>query len=201
MPETALAHRIDAVRHFNRFYTRKIGVLQQGLLRSPFSLSEVRVLYELAHRKDPTATELGRELALDSGYLSRMLRSFEKRGLISRKPSEADSRQSPLRLSSSGRNAFSRLNTRARQEVRTMLQPVPPVEQQRLLQAMHTVESVLGERSNHGSENRASYRLRPHQPGDMGWVIHRHGALYAEEYGYDERFEALVAQIAADFLR
>src|SRR6266850_4509 len=201
MPETALARRIDAVRRFNRFYTRKIGVLQQGLLRSPFSLTEVRVLYELAHRKDPTATELRRELALDPGYLSRMLRSFEKRGLISRKPSEADSRQSPLRLTSSGRKVFASLNTRARQQVRTMLQAVPHGEEQRLLQAMHTVESVLGDRSNPGRENRAAYRLRPHQPGDMGWVVHRHGALYAEEYGYDERFEALVAQIVADFLR
>ena len=201
MPETALASGIEAVRRFNRFYTRKIGVLQQGLLRSSFSLTEVRVLYELAHRKGPTATDLRRELGLDPGYLSRMLRSFEKKGLISRNPSETDSRQSHLQLTSAGHKAFATLNTRARQEVRSMLQTLPHEEQHKLLQAMQTVESVLGERSESGGENRSTYRLRPHQPGDMGWVVHRHGALYAEEYGYDERFEALVAQIAADFLR
>ena len=201
MPETALASGIEAVRRFNRFYTRKIGVLQQGLLRSSFSLTEVRVLYELAHRKDPTATDLRRELGLDPGYLSRMLRSFEKKGLISRNPSETDSRQSHLQLSSAGRKAFATLNTRARQEVRSMLQTLPHEEQHKLLQAMHTVESVLGHGPKLVRDKQAAHRLRPHQPGDMGWVVHRHGALYAQEYGYDERFEALVAQIAADFLR
>ena len=201
MPETALARRIDAVRGFNRFYTRKIGVLQQGLLRSPFSLTEVRVLYELAHRKHPTATELRRELGLDPGYLSRMLRSFEKSGLLRRKPSTADSRQSHVGLTPAGRKAFATLNTRAQQEVGNMLQTVPHSEHQKLLQAMHTVERVLGDGPKPVRDKQAAYRLRGHQPGDMGWVVHRHGALYAEEYGYDERFEALVAQIVADFLR
>jgi len=197
MADIALEQRVAAVRGFNRFYTRQIGVLHEGLLRSPFSLTELRVLYELAHRAKPTATELARELGLDAGYLSRILRGFKKRGLINRKPSPADGRQSLLRLTDRGQDAFATLDARARDEIRVLLRDLPPGEQSRLVEAMHTIEALLGA----GPETKAPYLLRPHQPGDMGWVVHRHGVLYAQEYGWDEQFEALVAAIVAKFIR
>jgi DNA-binding MarR family transcriptional regulator/N-acetylglutamate synthase-like GNAT family acetyltransferase len=187
---------VREVRKFNRYYTRQIGVLQNGLLSSPFSLTEVRVLYELAHRDRPTARDLGKELGLDAGYLSRLLGSFEKRRLIRRKPSPADGRQSLLRLTGKGRKVFTPLEVRSNRQVADMLGKVGPRHQKELLSAMHSIEQVL--------ENRAKpapYVLRTHQPGDMGWVVHRHGALYWQEYGYDERFEALVAKIVAEFIQ
>ena len=188
--------RVAAVRHFNRFYTRQIGLLQEGYLKSPFSLSEVRVLYELAHREGPTATELGRDLGLDAGYLSRILRGFQKRGLLKRAPSEHDGRQSHLSLTQRGQAAFAPLNTRSHEDIGAMLGALPVAEQGRLVQAMHAIEGILGAQP----EKKVPYLLRPHRPGDMGWVVHRHGALYAQEYGWDERFEALVARIAAKFI-
>ena len=188
---------VSAVRRFNRFYTRRIGVLEEGHLHSPFSLAEVRVLYELAHREDPTAAELAKELGLDAGYLSRILRRFEQRGLVGRTPSAADGRQSHLRLADAGRETFATLNARSSDEIAAMLAPLSPAEQRRLVEAMGVIERLLGA----GAEPRTPYVLRPHQPGDIGWVISRHGALYAQEYGFDERFEALVAEIAAHFLR
>jgi len=188
--------RVAAVRRFNRFYTRQIGLLQDGYLKSPFSLSEVRVLYELAHRERPTATELGRDLGLDAGYLSRILRGFQKRGLLKRVPSEDDGRQSHLSLTQRGQAAFAPLNTRSHEDIGAMLAAVPATEQARLVQAMHAIEGILGAQP----EKKVPYLLRPHRPGDMGWVVHRHGALYAQEYGWDERFEALVARIAANFI-
>jgi len=188
--------RVAAVRRFNRFYTRQIGLLQDGYLKSPFSLSEVRVLYELAHRERPTATELGRDLGLDAGYLSRILRGFQKRGLLKRVPSEHDGRQSHLSLTQRGQAAFAPLNTRSHEDIGAMLAVVPATEQARLIQAMHAIEAILGAQP----EKKAPYLLRPHRPGDMGWVVHRHGAIYAQEYGWDERFEALVARIAAKFI-
>ena len=188
--------RVAAVRRFNRFYTRQIGLLQDGYLKSPFSLSEVRVLYELAHRERPTATELGRDLGLDAGYLSRILRGFQKRGLLKRVPSEDDGRQSHLSLTQRGQAAFAPLNTRSHEDIGAMLAAVPATEQARLVQAMHAIEAILGAQP----EKKVPYLLRPHRPGDMGWVVHRHGALYAQEYGWDERFEALVARIAAKFI-
>jgi DNA-binding MarR family transcriptional regulator/GNAT superfamily N-acetyltransferase len=195
--------RIAAVRRFNRFYTRQIGVLDEGLLKSPFSLTEVRVLYELAHRDRPTATELARELGLDAGYLSRILRGFEQRGLVERQPSEADGRQSHLRLTSEGRSAADALDARSSEEIGLMLRALSAGEQRRLVEAMRTIETSLGARPEHSgrSERSASYVIRPHQPGDMGWVVHRHGVLYAQEYGWDERFEALVAGIVAEFIQ
>ena len=188
--------RVTAVRRFNRFYTRQIGLLQDGYLKSPFSLSEVRVLYELAHRERPTATELGRDLGLDAGYLSRILRGFQKRGLLKRVPSEHDGRQSHLSLTQRGQAAFAPLNTRSHEDIGAMLAAVPATEQARLVQAMHAIEAILGAQP----EKKVPYLLRPHRPGDMGWVIHRHAAIYAQEYGFDERFEALVARIAAKFI-
>ena len=192
-----LARRVAAVRRFSRFYTRQIGLLHERLLRSPFSLTEVRVLYELAHHDEPTATDLGRELGIDAGYLSRILRRFEKQRLINRKPSTADGRQILLRLTKRGQEAFATLDARAGDEIGAMLVGLTGAEQRRVLEGMRTIERLLGP----PPERKASYLLRPHQPGDMGWVVHRHGVLYAKEYGWDEQFEALVAAIVAKFIQ
>ncbi len=189
--------RVDAVRRFNRFYTRQIGLLAKGYLESPFTLAEVRVLYELAHRDTPTAAEIGKALGLDAGYLSRMLSSFRKRGFLTRQASERDARQSRLALTEKGRAAFDALEAKSQAAVSKMLEGLPPAEQSRLTGAMAAIESLLGE----PADPKAPYLLRTHQPGDMGWVIHRHGVLYAQEYGLDERFEALVAKIAAEFIQ
>jgi DNA-binding MarR family transcriptional regulator/N-acetylglutamate synthase-like GNAT family acetyltransferase len=196
MAQSDFERRVAAVRRFNRFYTRQIGLLQESYLRSQFSLSQVRVLYELAHRERPTATELGRELGLDPGYLSRILRLFEKRGFLKRTPSKADGRQSHLFLTSRGQAAFAPLNARSRDEIGAMLRPLPAREQIRLVESMHAIEGVLGAQP----ETRVPYLLRPHRPGDMGWVVSRHGALYAQEYGWDETFEAMVAGIVKKFI-
>ncbi|MDQ3698869.1 MAG: helix-turn-helix domain-containing GNAT family N-acetyltransferase [Gemmatimonadota bacterium] len=197
MARARVDKRIAAVRRFNRFYTHRIGVLNEGLLHSPFSLSQVRVLFELAHRPDLTATTLAADLGLDAGYLSRMLRDFEKRGLIDRTTSEVDGRVSHLRLTAEGREAFGTLDKRSNREVEELLGTLSVAEQRKLLAAMATIEEVLG----YSSRSEAPYLLRPHQPGDMGWVVHRHGVLYAREYGWDERFEALVAGIVASFIQ
>lgn len=196
MAETELDRRIAAVRRFNRFYTRQIGVLSEGYLDSPFSLTEVRVLYELAHRETSTASQLNKDLGLDAGYLSRILRGFSKRGLIDKKASDVDGRQSLLWLTEEGRAVFAPLDARARDDVGAMLDRLPVVEQGRLVRAMETVEELLGARS----EPRVPYLLRPPHSGDMGWVVQRHGVVYAEEYGWDEHFEALVASIVAKFV-
>jgi len=192
----ASRHAIDAVRGFNRFYTRQIGLLGDHVLESPFSLSEMRVLYELAHRDGPTASDLGKDLGLDAGYLSRMLRRFESKRLITRASSPTDGRQNHLRLTTRGRDAFAPLENRARAEVGSMLGRLSPAERQQVVDAMSTIERTLRGQP----ADRAPYVLRPHQPGDMGWVVHRHGAMYAQEWGYNEEFEALVARIVADFL-
>ena len=196
MAESDFDHRVAAVRRFNRFYTRQIGLLQESYLKSQFSLSQVRVLYELAHRERPTATELGRELGLDPGYLSRILRLFERRGLLKRTPSKADGRQSHLFLTARGQAAFAPLNTRSREEIGSMLRALRARDQIRLVDSMHAIEGVLGAQP----EKKVPYLLRPHRPGDMGWVVSRHGALYAQEYGWDETFEALVAGIVEKFI-
>jgi len=196
MAESDFDQRVAAVRRFNRFYTRQIGLLQESYLKSQFSLSQVRVLYELAHRERPTATELGRELGLDPGYLSRILRLFERRGLLKRTPSKADGRQSHLFLTARGQAAFAPLNTRSREEIGSMLRALRARDQIRLVDSMHAIEGVLGAQP----EKKVPYLLRPHRPGDMGWVVSRHGALYAQEYGWDETFEALVAGIVKKFI-
>ena len=196
MTDNAFDERVAAVRRFNRFYTPRIGLLEEGYLKSPFSLSEARVLYELVHRERTMASELGRDLGLDAGYLSRILRRFEKQKFLVRSTGEADGRQRHLTLTAKGRSAFAPLGRRSREDIGAMLGGLPGPEQGRLVDAMRTIEQLLGARS----EPRVPYLLRSHRPGDMGWVVHRHGVLYAEEYGFDERFEALVAEIAARFI-
>jgi DNA-binding MarR family transcriptional regulator/N-acetylglutamate synthase-like GNAT family acetyltransferase len=191
-----LEDRLNAVRHFNRFFTRRIGVLREGLLHSPYSLTEARVLFELAQRDNLTASDLCRDLGLDPGYLSRILARFEQQGLVDKARSENDGRQRLLRLTPAGEKAFALLDKRSHDEVLEMLSDLAEEDQRRLLKAMRTIESVL-DRDFKFSE---PFFLRQHEPGDMGWVTHRHGVLYAQEYGWDERFEALVAQIVADFI-
>ena len=190
--------QIEAVRHFNRFYTKQIGVLSDGLLESPFSLTEARVLYELAQRGSATASELGSELRLDPGYLSRIVRNFEERRLISKKPSEADARQNILSLTSRGRKEFKSLNQLSCNQVEEILNDLTPLDQTRLLGAMRTIEELLGTSLK---DQKISYILRPPHAGDLGWVVQSNGSLYAQEYGWDDTYEALVAQIVADFVK
>jgi DNA-binding MarR family transcriptional regulator/N-acetylglutamate synthase-like GNAT family acetyltransferase len=187
--------RIEAVRHFNRDYTRRIGVLREGLLDSPFSLTQARVLYELAHREEPTATALGQELGLDGGYLSRILSAFARRGLVARRPSKTDGRQSHLRLTPRGRQAFGKLDAASAADVRGLLAPLSAADQDRLVSAMRTIEEVFG-----AAKPPRSLRIRAPRPGDMGWVIHRHGEVYDQEWGWGEGFEALVAEIVVKFM-
>lgn len=184
---------IDAVRRFNRFYTRRIGVLQDRSLYHPYSLAEARVLYELGHRADLTAGALVRELGLDAGYLSRIVQSFARRGLVSAGRAPGDARRRPLTLTAAGRRACAALEARSRKEVGAMLERLPAPARTRLAGVMQEMETLL-------EASAAEVSLRRHRPGDMGWVVHRHGVLYFQEYGWDERFEALVAGIAKDFL-
>jgi DNA-binding MarR family transcriptional regulator/GNAT superfamily N-acetyltransferase len=197
MAESEFDQRVGAVRRFNRFWARRLGVLREGHLESPFSLTEVRVLYKLASSEEATASGLGKELGLDAGCLSRILRSFEQSGLIAKKPSETEGRRETLlRLTETGRGVFAPLDARSREDVGAMLGVLSAAEQDRLVGAMRTIERLLSAQP----DPKAPYLLRPHEPGDMGWVVHRHGILYAREYGWDERFEALVARIVADFV-
>jgi DNA-binding MarR family transcriptional regulator/GNAT superfamily N-acetyltransferase len=189
--------RIAAVRRFTRFYTKHIGVLREGLHASPFSLTQARVLYELANRSAPTAADIARDLGLDAGYLSRILRGFAQRGFLARARSQEDGRQSHLSLTPAGREAFAPLDRGSHDEVAAMLGRLGAGAQARLIAAMATVEHLLGERA----PGAPPYLLRPHQPGDMGWVVSRHGALYAQEYQWNMEFEALVAEIVAAFIK
>lgn len=191
------ADRIAAIRRFTRFYTRRIGVLHEGLLGSPFSLTEGRVLYEVAQREAVTARELAKELGLDAGYLSRILRSFDERGLIARSPSASDGRQTLLSLTPAGRETFEAINARSRDEVGAMLAGLPEADQARLVSATETVERLLAP----GPATKPEIVLRPHRPGDMGAVIRGQALLYHCEYGWDETFEALVAEICTAFIK
>ena len=197
MPFNGTEDQIAAVRAFNRFYTRKLGVLDQHLGKSPFSLSEARVLYELAHRDDLAAKEIGNELGLDAGYLSRIVQSFDEKGLITRKPLPADRRQYQLSLTAKGRQTFAKLNLGSQNEVAAMLAQLSASDATRLTQAMATIEAMLEQRQS----KPAAFMLRSHRVGDMGWVISRQAAAYAAEYNWDISYEALVAEICAQFIR
>ncbi len=188
---------IQDVRRFSRFYTAHLGTLDEHLLKSSLSLAEARVLYEIATSPDGAASSLAERLRLDPGYLSRMLARFEERGLIRRRRSSADARQAIISLTAAGRKEFGTLDRRSSEQVAAMLAPLSVEERRRLTESMAVVETILDPAP---AVNRAPFILRGHRPGDMGEVVSRHGALYAQEYGWDERFEAMVARITADFI-
>jgi DNA-binding MarR family transcriptional regulator/GNAT superfamily N-acetyltransferase len=188
--------QIAAVRAFNRFYTRKLGVLDQQFIKSPYSLSEARVLYELAHREDLAAKEIGIELGLDPGYLSRIIQNFDESGLITRKPLPLDRRQYRLSLTAKGRQAFAKLDRSSHDDIAAMIAALPSGDRERLTGAMAMIERLLGAS---GSSPPPAI-LRDPGPGDMGWVVQSHGSFYAREYGFDSSFEGLVAEIAGKFL-
>jgi len=189
--------RIERVRSFSRFYTRRIGLLDEGLLRSPFSLTEARVIWELAHRPGATATELATDLGVDAGYLSRVLRGLQRRDVVQRRRAPDDGRKFLLTLGPSGKTAFRELDAASRAQIEALLAPLGPEGQERLVAAMDTVASLL----DAAADDRVPYVLRSPGPGDLGWVVQSHGRLYADEHGFDERFEATAAEIVAGFVR
>lgn len=186
---------IAALRHFNRFYTRTIGVLDQHILKSPFSLTEARVLYELAHRDTCIAKDIGIELGLDPGYLSRIVQSFLDAKLITRTPSPEDKRQFRLALTAKGRTVFAALNSKSHDSTAALLGKLSPESTPRLIAAMAEIERLLDP-----DRERSTPTLRTHRPGDMGWIVEQHGRFYAEQYGFDASFESLTAEITAKFL-
>src|SRR5579871_1369899 len=189
--------QIAAVRAFNRFYTRKLGVLDQHLGSSPYSLSEARVLYELAYRGELAAKEIGTELGLDPGYLSRIVQNFDEKGLITRKPLPSDRRQYQLSLTAKGRQVFAKLELGSQNEVAAMLASLSQTDTRRLTQAMGTITHLL----QRPARQRTPFLLRSHRIGDIGWVISSQAALYAEDYGWDISYEALVAEICGQFIK
>ena len=193
----AAADEVEAARRFTRFFTRQTDLLNEGLLESRFSLTEARILYELAHRADPTAAELARDLGIDRGYLSRILARFDADGLVARTPSPSDARRSRLRLTPAGAEAFRPLDQKARAQVARWLAPLPVADRTALLSAMAVVERVLSGTGAQGS----ALTMRGLRIGDAGWIARRQGMIYAEEYGWDATFEAAVAEILASFVR
>jgi len=186
----------EEVRGFNRFYTRQIGLLREGLLDTPYSLTQARILYELGTRTTVRSSDLVRDLALDPGYLSRLVGNFERQGLVKRAPSKDDGRVQYLGVTAKGRREFERLNSRSRAEVRDMLERMDTPQQEQLVNSMAAIRMLLEPRARAAD----GFELRMHRPGDIGWVVARHGELYAEEYGWDTTFEGLVAEIAGKFL-
>jgi len=193
---TSLNSYVAAFRRFNRMYTRFIGVLDEEFLNSGYSLAEGRVLYELATGQSSTAKEIAVALGIDPAYVSRILGRFEKNSLLKRVPSKKDARSVYLALTQKGKSRFQKLNALSEEQARCILKALPPTAQTNLIGSMGTVERLLAPSTREESR----YVLRPHRPGDMGWVVYREGALYAQEYGFDETFEALAARIVADFL-
>lgn len=189
-------NHVEAVRAFNRFYTRRIGVLKPGMVGSPFPLPEARVLYELGQVPETTATAIGRALGLDLGYLSRLVQALKRRGLVQAKRAPHDARHSFLSLTEKGRKAYQLINSRTRDEMAQMLSPLKAGQRGNLVSAMQTVQALLGAEAKPGE-----IVLRPHRPGDMGWVVERHAVLYHEQDGWGAPFEALIAEIVRDFLR
>lgn len=196
IPPLALTGEAANFRRFNRMYTRFIGTLNEGLLDSDYTLAEARVLYELATRVAPKASEIAEELGVDPAYLSRMLGKFERAGLLSRKASERDGRYAELNLTVQGKSAFKKLNQLSQQQAHTILHGLPPAARTQLIGSMQLIESILMK----VDRNRAPYVLRPHRVGDMGWVVYRESVGYAEQYGWDQTFEALVANIVEGFV-
>ena len=196
-PETSLDEAIAAIRGFSRFYTRRIGVLQEGLLGGKLSLPEGRIIWELAQTEGPTAARLAAALSLDPGYLSRLLRGLEERKLIVRSASPRDARETLIALTEAGRDAYVAINARSQAEVGAMLASLPPAERACLVGALGLVERLLGD----AAPPRVPYILRPPRSGDLGFVVHRQAALYAQEYGWNGEFEALLAEIVAAFIK
>ena len=188
---------VTAFRGFNRFYTRVIGLLDEELVKSAYSLTEARVLFELAHRDECSASEIAEELNLDPGYLSRILSKFSEARLLARSPLTRDARHAILRLTRKGKAAFAELDRRSAGQAREILENLSPATRANLIHSMRAIQDALSKRET----GRAPFVLRSHRPGDMGWVVQRHGVLYAQEYGWDQQFEALVAHIAADFIQ
>ena len=191
------ADDVSAFRSFNRNWTRLIGTLDEGLLHTEFSLAEARVIYELATRAAPTSKEIAEALGMDPGYLSRTLTRFENAELIRRKVSKQDSRSAELILTRRGKSAFKTLNSLSEKQAGTLLEGLPPGDRTRLVQSMKTIEEIVVKQE---IKPQQTCVLRPHRPGDMGWIVHREAVIYAQEYGFDETFEALVARIVADFV-
>lgn len=197
-PAADVLPQVERMRAFNRFYTHKIGLLEGSKLYDPFSLAETRVLYEIAHRPRVTASDLVRDIGIDAGYLSRMLRGFERQGLIARRAAKEDARQSVLSLTAAGRKAFAPQEDVSRRLLSPLLERLAPPDRARLVTAMDTITQLLSEDA---PAPKAGFRLRPHRPGDIGWMIQKHGELYTAEYGWDDSFEALAAEVGAQFLR
>jgi DNA-binding MarR family transcriptional regulator/N-acetylglutamate synthase-like GNAT family acetyltransferase len=193
---SVLDGQVAAVRGFSRFYTRKLGIIEPKLLDSPFTLQEARIIYEIAHRPTCTATDLTRDLGLDPGFLSRTLQALQRRQIVTRKPSKADGRVNELALTAKGRAASAELERRSGEEVGRLLAGLDVAERATVVRAMMTIEQAL----EPALQKPPGFLLRSHRPGDIGWVISRHGAVYAQEFGWDISFEALVAEIAGKFL-
>jgi DNA-binding MarR family transcriptional regulator/GNAT superfamily N-acetyltransferase len=193
---TLLAQQQLGFRQFNRMYTRYIGTLDEGLLHTAFSLAEARILYEINTRPNPSAKAIAEALSMDPGYLSRVLSRFKTAGLLRRIPSKVDSRSSELSLTVRGKTAAEKLNSLSNRQAHAVLTSLAPTNRAQLIHAMQIIESLL----DTATQPHPAFILRPHRPGDMGWVVHRQAAVYAEEYGWDDSFEALVARIVADFI-